>query len=140
MSLERLAELLRERNRVSTEIAALIGRPALNSHVGEYIASQVFDITELIDIRPNPGSVYVHSRSEPHNEEQRIDEERLDNWLRRFDVPRLHAHASGHANYLDLMRMVGDIKPKKLIPIHIERPELFKLIHENVEYPQLHSS
>ena len=44
MSLERLAELLRERNRVSTEIAALIGRPALNSHIGEYIASQVFDI------------------------------------------------------------------------------------------------
>jgi hypothetical protein len=48
VSLERLAELLRERNRVSTEIAALIGRPALNSHVGEYIASQVFDI-ELYD-------------------------------------------------------------------------------------------
>ena len=48
MNLERLAELLRERNRVSTKIAALIGRPALNSHVGEYIASQVFDI-ELYD-------------------------------------------------------------------------------------------
>ena len=44
MSLERLAELLRERNRISTEIAALIGRPALNSHIGEYIASQIFDI------------------------------------------------------------------------------------------------
>jgi hypothetical protein len=48
VSLERLAELLRERNRISTEIAALIGRLALNSHVGEYIASQVFDI-ELYD-------------------------------------------------------------------------------------------
>lgn len=99
-----------------------------------------FDINELIDIRPNPGSVYIQSTSEPHNEEQRIDEERLDNWLRLFDVPRLHAHASGHANYLDLMRMVGDIKPKKLIPIHTEHPKLFKLIHENVEYTQLHSS
>lgn len=96
-----------------------------------------FDINELIDIRPNPGSVYIHSTSEPHNEEQRIDEERLDNWLRRFDMPRLHAHASGHANYLDLMQMVGDIKPKKLIPIHTEHPELFKLIHDNVEYPKL---
>jgi hypothetical protein len=45
MSLERLAELLRERNRISSEIATLIGRPALSSHIGEYIASKIFDIT-----------------------------------------------------------------------------------------------
>jgi hypothetical protein len=44
VSLERLVELLRERNRISTEIAALIGRPALSSHIGEYIASKIFDI------------------------------------------------------------------------------------------------
>lgn len=99
-----------------------------------------FDINELIDIRPSPGSVYIHSTSEPHNEEQRIDEERLDNWLRRFDMPRLHAHASGHANHLDLTRIVEDIKPKKLIPIHTEHPELFKLIHDNVEPSILQTS
>jgi hypothetical protein len=42
--MEKLAELLRERNRVSSEIANLIGRPALSGHLGEYIASKIFDI------------------------------------------------------------------------------------------------
>lgn len=44
MSLERLASLVRERNRVSEEIAAIIGRPALNWHIGEYLASRIFGI------------------------------------------------------------------------------------------------
>ena len=96
-----------------------------------------FDINELIEIRPNPGSIYIHSTSEPHNEEQRIDQERLDNWLSFFRLPKLHVHASGHASGLDLMRVVQDIRPKKLIPIHTESPELFRLMSENVEYPKL---
>ena len=96
-----------------------------------------FDLNELPEIRPNPGSVYIHSASEPHNEEQRIDQERLDNWLSFFHLPKFHVHASGHASGLDLMRMVQDIQPRKLIPIHTESPELFGLMSENVEYPEL---
>ena len=42
--LVRLAELIRERNETSAEIAALIGRPAIFGHVGEYLASSIFDI------------------------------------------------------------------------------------------------
>ncbi len=43
----------------------------------------------------------------------------------------------GHANYPELKKMVEEIKPKKLIPVHTEHPELFKLIHDKVEYPKL---
>jgi len=39
-----LARLVRTRNEVSAEIAALIGRPAQIGHIGEYIAARVFDI------------------------------------------------------------------------------------------------
>jgi len=42
--LTRLAELIRTRNAVAAEIAALIGRPAQLGHVGEYVASRIFDI------------------------------------------------------------------------------------------------
>lgn len=42
--LERLAELVRTRNAVEREIAAIVGRPALVGHVGEFIASRVFGI------------------------------------------------------------------------------------------------
>ncbi len=39
-----LAELIRRRNAVEQDISAIIGRPALIGHVGEVIASRVFDI------------------------------------------------------------------------------------------------
>ena len=47
-NLEELAKLLSKRNSIDEEIGAIIGRPALTGHVGEYIASQVFNI-ELSD-------------------------------------------------------------------------------------------
>jgi hypothetical protein len=45
--LVKLAELVRARNKVTDEIAALIGRPAQIGHVGEYIAAQIFQIRLL---------------------------------------------------------------------------------------------
>jgi len=90
-----------------------------------------FDINELIDIRPKIGSIYIESISEPHNEEQQIDVERLNNWLDFFGLTKYHFHASGHANFTDLKSIAQTIKPERLIPIHTERPGLFINIHEN---------
>ncbi|MGE3752770.1 MAG: hypothetical protein AB7I45_01295 [Planctomycetota bacterium] len=42
--LRRLSDLLRRRNEVDAEIAALIDRPALPGHLGEWIAARVFDL------------------------------------------------------------------------------------------------
>ena len=42
--LEKLADLISERNRISKTISELIGRPALPRHIGEYIASKIFHI------------------------------------------------------------------------------------------------
>ena len=42
--LQRLAELVRKRNAVEREIGAIIHRPAINSHIGEYIAATVFHV------------------------------------------------------------------------------------------------
>ena len=43
-AVQQLAKLLAERNAVDARIAALIGRPALAGHVGEFLAAQVFYI------------------------------------------------------------------------------------------------
>jgi hypothetical protein len=40
----RIAELLRERNAIDDQIAAITGRPMASGHLGEWIAAQVFDI------------------------------------------------------------------------------------------------
>lgn len=42
--LSQLANLLEQRNQIAGQITALIGRPALIGHIGEYIASKIFDI------------------------------------------------------------------------------------------------
>jgi hypothetical protein len=42
--MQRIAELLRGRNGIDAEIAGIIQRPMTSGHLGEWIASQVFDI------------------------------------------------------------------------------------------------
>ena len=39
-----LVALLRQYNQIGSQIAAIIGRPAQIGHIGEFIASQIFDI------------------------------------------------------------------------------------------------
>jgi hypothetical protein len=63
-----LAALIRERNTVTEKIAQLIGRPAQIGHLGEFIASRIFDITLLqsasakgIDGRFNGGALQGRS-------------------------------------------------------------------------------
>jgi len=96
-----------------------------------------FDINELIDIDPPPNVAYIHSSSEPHNEEQVIDEQRLNNWLDYFQVNKYHYHASGHASGTDIRRLVEQVKPKVLMPIHTEHKEKFEEFHGNVKMPKL---
>jgi hypothetical protein len=42
--MRRIAELLRERNAIDEEIAAITHRPMTSGHLGEWIASEIFDI------------------------------------------------------------------------------------------------
>jgi ribonuclease J len=101
-----------------------------------------FDLNELPSIRPKPGSLYVYSSSEPHDEEQEIDFRRLHNWLKHFglrgfglpaesngewQVPdgEKGLHASGHACGADLLEIALEIKPEILIPVHSEYPNFF---------------
>jgi hypothetical protein len=43
-ALERLAKLIRERNRVDADISEIIARPALASHLGEFIAAAILNL------------------------------------------------------------------------------------------------
>ena len=42
--LEQLAKIIKRKNTIDDEVSAIVERPALIGHVGEYIASKVFDI------------------------------------------------------------------------------------------------
>ncbi len=40
-----------------------------------------FDTSELRDIEPNFGNIFIHLTSDPHNEKMVIDEQRLNYWI-----------------------------------------------------------
>ncbi|MEM5834978.1 MAG: MBL fold metallo-hydrolase [Candidatus Aenigmatarchaeota archaeon] len=111
------------------------------------IVLNFYSFNNLIDIRPNSGSVYIHSLSEAINEEMEISEKRMDNWLRHFNLAKYQIHCSGHASEEDLLYVVKTINPKILFPIHTEYPGFFsrmkigcknKIVKEKVRYKLNH--
>lgn len=84
-----------------------------------------FSFTALIDIKPDPGAVYIYSASEPYNEEQVIDQKRIDNWVQHFSMNKFQSHCSGHARGSDLIEAVSEIKADMLFPVHTEYPEAY---------------
>jgi ribonuclease J len=89
------------------------------------MALGAYHVQELIDLNPGNG-IYVHSSSEPFNEEGEVDETRTNNWIERFGMVRVHAHCSGHASSGDLNRILDEVSPKQIIPMHTEHPEFFR--------------
>lgn len=108
-------------------IAADVGK-----HPGDYIVCfSFFDITELIDIDPKRGS-WIYSSSEPHDEEQIFEMERLKHWLTRYNLKPIGLtegpspyHSSGHISGPELAELIRQIAPKRLIPVHTLYPDRF---------------
>ncbi|MCE8426709.1 MAG: ribonuclease J, partial [Candidatus Methanoperedens sp.] len=83
---------------------------------------------------------YIYSSSEAYTEEQVIDFVRLWNWMKFFDfkvrgfridetdgkpVFEKGYHASGHASAAELLKIIEDIDPEIVLPVHTENPEFF---------------
>ena len=87
--------------------------------------------TELIDIKPSPGSHFIHSMSEPHSEED-IEDRIMHNWLDHFQIRFHQLHASGHMNRQQITDLIKHVRPRRVFPIHTENPHLFKKVCKNV--------
>ena len=94
-------------------------------HSDYMIVLNFYHFTTLIDLKPK-GGYYVHSLSEPFNEEMQVSYERMHNWINHFDLHFIQSHCSGHINGTDLRELIKKINPKTLYPIHTEHPEMFK--------------
>ena len=107
------------------------------------LATSFADLKELIEIRPSSGSSFILSSSEPFNEEMEIEYDKFVNWLDHFGLPMFHIHSSGHIMPTETRRVISMIKPRRLFPIHTERPDLFgRFVSDitKVELPQLGKS
>ena len=97
------------------------------------LACSFYDLSELIEVKPSPGSCYILSASEPFNEEMEIDFNRLINWLEHYGLPQYHVHVSGHITPLHLRKALETMNPKKIIPVHGNHPELFSKFMRNLK-------
>ncbi len=70
--------------------------------------------------------IAIFSNSEPFNEEGEIDFKKTINWLTKFNIPSYRVHASGHISPIELKDIVNRLKPRDIIVIHSEYPELIK--------------
>jgi len=89
------------------------------------LVSSARDFKELVEIRPEPGSCFILSISEPFTEEQEFEFERVVNWLDHFGLPMYHVHCSGHIMPGELKAALERISPGMVYPIHTEHPELY---------------
>ena len=91
-----------------------------------------YQFAELIDIRPESSSHFIHSMSEPYSEED-IEDIVMHNWLEHFKIRFHQLHASGHMDRQQITDLCNYIDPKKLFPIHTENQQLFKKKCNNVQ-------
>ncbi len=84
----------------------------------------------LIDMQSK--GTYIHSLSEPFNEEMELSYGRMKNWLGYFGLNFFQSHCSGHICGADMKQLIKEINAKELFPVHTEHPELFKKLSDKV--------
>jgi ribonuclease J len=121
-----LQEKLKNRVVTAQEIAK---RPA------EFLVQLDFwHLPELVDLRAPPGSPFIHSKSEPFEEDD-VNDAVLQKWLDRFGLKRHQLHASGHLSEREVGAMIEAIGAKTVMPVHTEHPERFVRLARSVVQP-----
>jgi ribonuclease J len=101
------------------------------------LATGFTDLKELLDMRPESGSSFILSSSEPFNEEMELEYDKFVNWLDHFGLPMFHIHCSGHIMPTEIKQVITKIAPKTLFPIHTEHSELYAKFVSDVTKVQI---
>jgi ribonuclease J len=113
----------------------LIDAKQIKRDPGGYIVCiSYWDILNLVDFEPD-GGTYIYSASEAYDESQRIDHQRLVNWLNHFGLKIVGGlpnaekgpyHASGHIDGTALEELINEIGAERILPVHTEDPSWFQ--------------
>lgn len=112
-------------NRIPPE-RTVTNREVAQDPAGYLLTLNYWNITNLIDILP-PGpdnGVFIRSQTQPFNDEMLLLDQKLRLWLDLFGLRIESTHVSGHIGQGELFAALEDIRPKSLVPIHSEHPEL----------------
>lgn len=99
-----------------------VSAPDLSREPSAYLFSINFwSITELLDIFPDhtkANGLYIHSQTQPFNDDMLQDERKLGRWLGLYGLDRVDAHVSGHLGDADLHWAIDEVRPRILVPVH----------------------
>jgi ribonuclease J len=118
--------------------AMSLGRTIDSSEISEIqdralLILTLYDMEELIGIKPEPGSCYILSASEPFNEEMEIDFNKMVNWLKHYGLPQYHAHVSGHVAPLQLKDALRRMGAERVFLIHGTHLDLLSRFMRDLE-------
>lgn len=106
-----------------------------------------FKLQELIDIKPDEGSCYIRSLTEPFDLEMEFKQTRIKNWFEKFGLLSSEkawhqVHVSGHGDGEQIKSVIDGTNAKKLIPIHTSpKNEIYhKKWHDNVQSVNINDS
>ncbi len=94
---------------------------------GSFLFSMSYwTINELFDLFPDgrTGGTYIHSMTQPFNDEMEISDRKLQRWLDAFGLERHTTHVSGHLSEDDLQNVLEEVGARLLVPIHSQAPDL----------------
>jgi ribonuclease J len=105
----------------------------LNKNPSRYVLQlDYFRFKNILDFDLPEGSVFVRAQCEPFNPKMELSQDRMIRWLKHFKINAENGckpyqiHASGHASGPEIQEMIDKIKPKVLVPVHTEKPNLFR--------------
>ena len=131
------------RNTDTTHLENGVTTLDIKADPGEYVLHlDFYRFKNLLDIGKIPGSIYIRAQCEPFNKRMELSAERLNHWLDFFEINEendhkpYQCHASGHACGPDILEFIEGINPKKLVPIHTEKPNKFEDVATEVILPK----
>ena len=101
-----------------------------------------FRFKNILDLNLPEDSIFVRAQCAPFNPRMELSQDRMKRWLRYFGINAknghepIQIHASGHASGPEIQEMINEIKPRKLVPVHTMKPDLFKNPAGEVIRPQ----
>jgi len=101
-----------------------------------------FRFKNILDFALPEGSVFVRAQCEPFNPKMELSQKRMIRWLKHFKINAdneyrpYQIHASGHASGPEIQEMIDKIKPKLLVPVHTQHPEMFRNPAGNIHMPE----
>ncbi|MBM3700894.1 MAG: MBL fold metallo-hydrolase [Actinobacteria bacterium] len=76
-------------------------------------------------------AVYVYSQWEGYWKQDNYSF--LREWIKKYSIPKISVHTSGHAGVDVLKQFAKALNPAKIVPIHTFVPEKYREIYNNVE-------